>query len=70
METEKKYETSVYQRRAYNAYLLRNKDNVLFKERKKEAQRKYYHTNKVKVLEKLQLKRNEKKLQNSIINLP
>tara|TARA_R110000824_G_scaffold220305_4_gene407436 strand:- start:438 stop:650 length:213 start_codon:yes stop_codon:yes gene_type:complete len=61
METEKQFQTSSYQRRAYNAYLARNKDNQEFQEKRREAQRKYYHTHKVKVLAKLHIKRAEEK---------
>jgi hypothetical protein len=43
MEKEKEFKTPSYQRKAYRAYLERNKDNQEFIQKRRKAQREYYH---------------------------
>jgi len=51
------FKTSSYQRKAYRAYLDRNKDNEEFKENRRQKQREYYQRNKEKILEKIKNKK-------------
>ena len=55
------YKTTEYQRRAYSAYLERNKNNEEFQEKRRESARKYYLANKEKVLARMKKIREEKK---------
>ena len=58
---EKEFKTPSYQRKAYKAYIDRNKDNEEFKERLRKQQREYYHRNKDKILARLKKKNDAKK---------
>jgi len=58
---EKEFKTPSYQRKAYKAYIDRNKDNEEFKERLRKQQREYYHRNKDKILAKKKIKNDAKK---------
>ena len=51
------YKTPIYQRRAYQNYIDKQKDNEEFKEARRAAARKYYKANREKVLEKMKIKR-------------
>ena len=59
---ERVFKTSVYQRRAYNAYLLRNRDNIAFCENRRKLQNEYYQRNKERILTKMQTNRDLKKI--------
>ena len=61
------YKTTTYQRKAYEAYLERNKNNEEFISKRKEAQRKYYQKNREKILKKIKEKKELKELKDSII---
>ena len=56
------YKTKEYQRRAYNAYLERNKNNEEFLEKRRIAGRKYYNANKENILARMKAKREAKKI--------
>ena len=58
---DKVFKTPSYQRKAYKAYIDRNKDNEEFKERLRKQQREYYHRNKDKILARLKKKNDAKK---------
>jgi hypothetical protein len=51
------FKTPTYQRKAYRAYLDRNKDNEEFKEKRREQQRQYYRDNRDKILERIKNKK-------------
>ena len=51
------FKTSSYQRKAYRAYLERNKDNEEFIENRRKKQREYYKRNREKILEKIKSKK-------------
>lgn len=61
------YKTTTYQRKAYEAYLERNRNNEEFILKRKEAQRKYYQKNREKILKKIKEKKELKELKDSII---
>ena len=55
MDTD--YKTPIYQRKAYQAYAERNKDNEEWKQKRREASKKsYYKKKELKRLANLQLK--------------
>ena len=53
---ETKYKTPSYQRKAYLAYLDRNKDNNEFLEKRRKKQREYYYKNREKILARMKKK--------------
>tara|TARA_Y100000361_G_C11142780_1_gene336133 strand:- start:770 stop:1000 length:231 start_codon:yes stop_codon:yes gene_type:complete len=55
--SEPVYKTPLYQRKAYDAYIERNKDNEAFLEKRREQQRNYYKKNREKVLSRMKEKR-------------
>ena len=55
------YKTKDYQRRAYDAYLERNKNNEEFLEKRRQSAKKYYEANKNKILGRMKAKREAKK---------
>ena len=55
------YKTKDYQRRAYDAYLERNKNNEEFLEKRRISAKKYYEANKQKILARMRAKREAKK---------
>ena len=55
------FKTKDYQRRAYANYLQKNKDNEEFIKKRKDAQKRYYERNKLKILKKHQDKRDSQK---------
>ena len=59
---QRQFKTPSYQRKAYLAYLERNKDNEEFKEKRREKQREYYKKNREKILERMKLKNINQKL--------
>jgi hypothetical protein len=61
MEENKEFKTPIYQRKAYKAYIDRNKDNEEFKEKLRKQQREYYHRNRDKILAKKKIKNDAKK---------
>ena len=50
---QREYKTPSYQRKAYLAYLERNKNNEDFLNRRREKQREYYRKNKEKILARI-----------------
>lgn len=67
METPQ-LKTPSYQRKCYKRYYDNKKSDEDFKKARREAQKKYYHANKEKVLQKLALKRANKKAESSESN--
>ena len=57
--------TTVYQRKAYRAYLERNKDNEEFIQKRRDKQKEYYERNKARIAER---KRIARQLKNMTIN--
>ncbi len=51
------HKTPDYQRKAYQAYLERNKDNEDFLARRREKQKEYYERNKERIAERKKLAR-------------
>tara|TARA_R110001606_G_scaffold353315_1_gene503807 strand:- start:452 stop:637 length:186 start_codon:yes stop_codon:yes gene_type:complete len=57
--------TPVYQRKAYKAYLERNKDNEEFIQKRRDKQKEYYERNKARIAER---KKHARQLKNMTIN--
>tara|TARA_R100001509_G_scaffold165208_1_gene145756 strand:- start:155 stop:355 length:201 start_codon:yes stop_codon:yes gene_type:complete len=56
------FKTPIYQRKAYKAYLERNKDNEEFLEKRRKKQREYYKKNREKILAKQKLFKSQDKM--------
>ncbi len=59
------YKTPSYMRKCYKRYYDNKKSDEDFKKARREAQKRYYHANKEKVLEKLAKKRADKKAEST-----
>lgn len=59
METEKKFLTPSYQRKAYKAYYERKRQDPEFRERLRQQQKDYYQRNKEMILARKQAKRDK-----------
>jgi len=56
---EKEYKTPIYLRKAYDRYYQKNKESEEFKQKRREASKRYYEKQKLLKKQKLELELNE-----------